>query len=94
MNINSIADFRAAIRQGPYAWPGGYSVYFEMADGEAMSFKAVKAERRRVLEALRDCPKGYRDFDWLPLATDINWEDTELTCAHTGEKIPSAYGAD
>ena len=28
MLINSISDFRRAIHNGPYAWPGGYPLYF------------------------------------------------------------------
>jgi hypothetical protein len=93
MPINSISDFRRAMRNGAYAWPGGYPTYFVMADGEAMSFKAAKAERRQLLEALADRAAGRRPYtDWLPVAFDINWEDDALTCAHTNEPIESAYG--
>jgi len=35
MRIESISDFRAAIRNGAYAWPGGYPMFFVMADGGA-----------------------------------------------------------
>ena len=31
---------------------------------------------------------------WRAMGVQINWEDTELTCAHTGERIQSAYGDD
>jgi hypothetical protein len=28
---------------------------------------------------------------WRIVAYDVNWEDADLTCDHTGEKIESAY---
>lgn len=88
MNIHSISDFRKAIRLGPYAWPGGYPSYFVMDDGEALSFEAARECRREIIRALRD-----RDNSgWRPVAVDINWDDTELRCAHTGERIEAAYG--
>ena len=87
MSINSISDFRRAMRNGPYAWPGGYPCYFIMSDGEALSFKAARKERRQLLEALRDGD----DSGWRPIAVEINWEDAALYCTHTNERIPSAY---
>ena len=87
MTINSISDFRRAMRNGPYAWPGGYPCYFLMSDGEALSFDAARQERRLILEAIRD-----RDNSgWRVIGMDINWEDGELTCVHTGKRIESAY---
>ncbi|MBN9314224.1 MAG: hypothetical protein J0I99_00640 [Devosia sp.] len=95
MKIASIGDFRRAAHHGPFAWPGGYPCYFVMADGEALSFEAAKDERRLILEALRDERDGnHPDQSWLPVALEINWEDTSLTCAHTQAPIPSAYGED
>ena len=85
MTINA---FRRAIRNGPYAWPGGYPLYFVMADGEAISFEAAKQNRREILEAIR---ANHRNDEWLPVAFEINWEDGELRCAHTNERIESAY---
>lgn len=89
MRIESISDFRKAMRSGPYAWPGGYPLYFVMSDGEAMSFEAAKANRRLILEALRD-----RDSrcGWRVVGMDINWEDSDLYCCDTNKKINSAYG--
>jgi hypothetical protein len=88
----TISDFRRDIRH-PYAWPGGYPCYFVMADGEALSFKAAKAERRLILEAIRD-QKDYPDKQWLPVGVEINWEDPALFCSHTNERIESAYTED
>lgn len=90
MQINSISDFRRAVRNGPYAWPGGYPCYWIMSDGAACAFDVAKSERRNMLQALawRD------DSGWRPIALDINWEDSDLICAHTDAPIPSAYGED
>jgi hypothetical protein len=94
MIIQSIADYRRAIRVGPYAWPGGYPVFFVMSDGESLSFKAAKSERRLILEALADHASGNRheSSGWRPIALEINFEDSRLYCAHSGELIESAYG--
>jgi hypothetical protein len=88
MMIRSISDFRRAVRNGPYAWPGGYPLYWLMADGEACAFKVAKRERRAMLTALAHG----NDSQWLPVALVVNWEDSHLYCAHTNERIESAYG--
>ncbi len=88
MDINSISDFRKAMRNGPYAWPGGYPLYFITSDGAALSFKSAKAERRQILHAIA-YPE--RADQWRVIATDINWEDPDLHCDHSGERIESAY---
>ena len=82
----SISDFRRDIRQ-PYAWPGGYPLFFVTSDGEALSFAAAKAQRRNVLEAIAG---GYND-GWRVAGVQVNWEDADLVCAHTGAPIESAY---
>ncbi len=89
MRIRSISDFRRAVRNGPYAWPGGYPLYWVMADGGALAFKNANrfACRHVMLEALRDG----NDAQWRPVALEINWEDSELICDQTGEPIESAY---
>jgi hypothetical protein len=93
MIINSISDFRKAVRNGPYAWPGGYPLYWIMTDGAAVAFDVAKTERRYMLEALRDkATNSWPDKQWLPMLLAINWEDANLYCDHTGERIPSAYG--
>lgn len=87
MQIKSISDFRAAMRQGPYAWPGGYPLFFITSDGAAISFKAAKKERRNILESI------FNDYEdgWRIESVEINWENEDLYCDHTGERIPSAY---
>lgn len=90
MKIDTIADFRRAMLVGPYAWPGGYPTYFYTADGAVLSHDAARLERRNILEAIasNDARSG-----WRIAGMDINYDDTEMVCDHTGVPIPSAYEA-
>jgi hypothetical protein len=90
MQINTVSDFRKAMRNGPYAWPGGYPCYFVTSDGCALSFEAAKKERRNIIDSIAS---NYKD-GWQVVAMDINWEDGSLFCDHTGKQIESAYGGD
>jgi hypothetical protein len=91
MVIKTVHDFRRAIRSGPYAWPGGYPLYFECDDGGALSFRTAKENRRRILESIVNGEPG---DGWRVVAMEVNWEDSELLCDHSGERIESAYGDD
>lgn len=88
MQIKTLSDFRAAMRNGPFAWPGGYPLYFITDDGAALSFKAVKENLRLIIDSVaNDLNDG-----WKVVGVDVNWEDSDLFCEHTGQPIPSAYG--
>ena len=88
MNINTVKDLKQALRNGPYAWPGGYPLYFITSDGAALSFKAVRENFRCVIWSI----KNKVNDGWRVQAMNVNYEDNELYCDHTGEKIESAYG--
>jgi len=85
--IAVLRKVKEAIRQ-PYAWPGGYPLYIVMADGEALSIEAAKAEFKLVAYATLFAQRD----GWQAAGVEVNWEDTELYCAHTNDKIESAYG--
>lgn len=87
MYINNVKELKNAIRQGPYAWPGGYPVYYITSDGTAISYDAVKAEYRLILQSVKDKSSD----GWRVVAAEINYEDAELYCDHTGNRIPAAY---
>jgi len=89
-DINTVADLKATIRAGKYAWPGGYPCYFITSDGAALSFEAVEQEFSQVAYAVRHKTND----DWQVIHCEINYEDRELVCSHTGEPIESAYGDD
>lgn len=84
----ALSVIKDLLRGGKYAWPGGYPMYFIAGDGEALSFEAVHAEWRQVVRALLwNTPRD----QWAIVGYDVNWEDDNLHCAHTGEKIEAAY---
>lgn len=89
--IESVADLKATLRAGKHCWPGGYPLAFWTNDGAALSFDTVRKEFPLIIDAIRreDVYSG-----WYVVACDVNWENGELTDAHTGEKIESAYGED
>lgn len=87
--IGNVADLKATLRAGCYAWPGGYPLYFITADGAALSFETVRREFRLVADAIR---RRDNTSGWRVIACDVNWEDDDLTDADTGKKIESAYG--
>jgi hypothetical protein len=88
MMTMTLAEIKTHLRQGAYAWPGGYPMYFVASDGAALSFKAVRKEWRCIVDAhLRNDER----CGWYIAGADINWEDPDLFCAHTGERIESAY---
>ncbi len=86
----SLSSLKEQLREGAYAWPGGYPKYFIMDDGDTMSFEAVKANLREVM---RSTYTNARD-GWQIDAYDVNWEDADMVCCHSGKPIPSAYGED
>jgi hypothetical protein len=87
MLIHTTNDLKNAIRSGPYAWPGGYPLYFITSDGAALSFDAVKENYRIILQSVKH---KMRD-GWQVVAFEINWEEPDLFCEHSGKRIDSAY---
>jgi hypothetical protein len=84
-DIKTGADLRATLRAGPFAWPGGYPLYFITNDGEALSFAAVLDRIEEETRAIRDRSRS------RVIACEVNFEDGTLVCTHTGESIPAAY---
>ena len=82
-----LASVKRAIRE-PYAWPGGYPMYIVMSDGEALSTQSARENWASIVHSTLT---GSRD-GWAAAGAEINWEDNELCCAHSGEAIESAYG--
>ncbi len=83
-------EFLEAIERGPFAWPGGYPLFFIMDDGEALSFKDAEENQDEILEAINNSDKN----GWFPEAVEVNWEDNDLYSAHSNDKIECAYCED
>lgn len=92
-DIKSVADLKACLRAGEFAWPGGYPLYFITSDGASLSFDSVRKEFRTIVDSMRRRKTDSRYSDgWVIVGCDVNWEDSELMCDHSGERIESAYG--
>ena len=73
-----------------YAWPGGYPIFYLCADNGILCPQCANKE-----SAIREADErpDYPDFDqWRIVASDINWEDSSLTCDNCSQRIESAYG--
>jgi hypothetical protein len=88
-DIKTVADFKSALRNGQFTFPGCYPLYFIASDGEAISFESAREQFRQIAQTIQD---GDRHSGWRIVAVDINYEDADLYCAHSGQRIESAYG--
>ena len=84
----TLQEIKTALRNGPYAWPGGYPTYFINSDGAALSHEAVIEMWHDTVWAHM---YNHRGSGFHIAGIEINWEDGDLTCEHTGKRIPSAY---
>lgn len=91
MQIETTADLKTALRNGKYAWPGGYPLYFICSDGEPLSFESVQQEIKQVM---RDVKRKENAYGWRVIGCQVNWEDADLYCAHSGRRIEAAYCED
>ena len=79
---------KKAIRD-TFAWPGGYTLFIVMRDGEALCTACAHTNYALISEAtILETPGD----DWQAVGPEVNWEDIELTCCHCSKNIESAYG--
>jgi hypothetical protein len=88
-HIETVAQFKATLRNGASTDLGGYPLHFITDDGAALSFDAARQEFRQIADSIAN---RHRD-GWRVVACTVNYEDEDLHCEHTGKRIPSAYGA-
>jgi hypothetical protein len=65
-----------------YAWPGGYPIFYVTKDGGVLS---PEAANENFALTLGDDPQ------WQIVGQDINYENQNLVCDHSGERIRAAY---
>lgn len=87
--LGTVAWFLGTLADGRYA-DGGYPKFWLVSDGETLSYAACLANCGRIARSIRD---GSQD-GWRVVACDVNWEDPEMLCADTGDRIESAYAED
>lgn len=72
-----------------FAWPGGYPVFYIVADCGVLCADCANGPECRQAQA--DYPD---DNQWRIIAGEINYEDPFLTCDNCGDRIESAYAED
>ncbi len=82
-------DIKTALRNGPFAWPGGYPLYFLSHGGDVLCFGCVRSNFRSVVEHTK---MGDRSASWHLGACEVHWEGSPLECAECQCEIESAYG--
>jgi hypothetical protein len=90
MANHSAADILSQVKdvaRNKYAWPGGYPMHIVMSDGESLCADCAKSEFRLICQSTLS---NIRD-GWRAEGSDINWEDSDLYCAHCNNRIESAY---
>lgn len=85
------AEFEHDLKAPTVAY-GGYTIHFITPDGEPMSYEAAKSNKKLICDALEEREAGIHSrSQWLVLGKEINWEDNEMRCCHSGELIAANY---
>lgn len=89
--IRDEAHLNEYLKNGPYVWPGGYPIYFEV-NGFPATLDAVRTLYRahKSRGAVGRYLGGLEAFLGR-LCVGVNWEDGDLRCYFTGRRIESAY---
>lgn len=82
-------DLSASLREGKFTSLGSYPKFWVTADGSVLSYEAIMQCPMRYLRATGRA--GWHEPDYQVVGCDVNWEDRELYCDDTGERIESAY---
>lgn len=83
-NIESVADMKAALRAGAYAWPGGYELFFITSDGGAICFDCARKEFALICDSIRN----RHNDGWRVVACEIaHYCEDGLACDHCSREI-------
>jgi hypothetical protein len=82
--IESVADMKATLRAGQYAFPGGYELVFIAGDGGVICFDCARENFALICDSIR----GQHSDGWRVVACDIAdcYEDG-LSCDQCGREI-------
>ena len=87
--MSKVKEFKEFLG-GKYTWPGGYALHMLCADGECLCYKCAKENADLITEATATDT----DKQWRFIGADVNWEDTDLYCAHCYGRIEPEYEDD
>ena len=86
MKNKLVIDQVKELIRAPYAFPGGYPKFLVMNDSECLCHNCAKENYSLIVRST-----GFNYFDgWKAYCVEINWE-SEISCAHCGYLIESAY---
>lgn len=86
--IETVAQFKATLRAGAYAWPGGYPIALITSDGAALCFDCGRKESRQIFDSIANrSSDGWRVVGCYPIE-EIS-EDDETPCDHCSKTIGS-----
>lgn len=87
MNISELKEYFYKGKAKPFAWPGGYPLFYVTTDGAALCPTCVTKERAQIFRSTHE-----RSHDgWAIAGVDANYEDINLYCDHCGKSIDPAY---
>ena len=76
-----------------YAWPGGYSIVYTLADGASLCASCANGDNGSYAHTVSDCGSTGPDWDdWAIIGADAYWEGPPMDCAHCGTVLESEYG--
>lgn len=67
-----------------YAWPGGYPLYAVTNDGAALCHACCGSQRAWIGTTTGS-------DGWCVIGMDVNWDETDLTCDHCGDRVEAAF---
>jgi hypothetical protein len=82
--IESVADMKATLRAGAYAWPGGYELFFITRDGGAICFDCARKAFRLICDSIRN---GHSDGRRVVACDIAEYYEDGLACDHCGRDI-------
>ena len=85
--ISTLAEVKATLRAGRFAWPGGYPLFLITKDGAALCFECARKEFRQIVWDFTN----YASTGWRVCGCEINYEDADLFCDNCSKQIVSAY---
>jgi hypothetical protein len=92
--IMTLHELIETIREGKYASVGSYPKYWITSDGGILSYEAIRENLKQICRCTHEMANGRKTSEnrqWAIVACEVNWEDPELFCDHTGNRIESAY---
>lgn len=86
----TVRDLVRSLREGRFTSYGCYPRFWLTSEGATVSHAAIMADVWTFARATRDQSKD----GFCVVACDVNWEDPNMICDVTGERIESAYAED